>query len=324
MRKRFLSLAMIFVLPFAVAACGNYNIADENAPPQNVEEDPFAGAQEDGDLGFLSHGEASPARADDQSVLPYEYHGGEFVLDYQFSSEGKLDSIGFLLFLDGKPQAYKVNLHAPGSEWATAHESDFQSNDTGAEYEYLHCFRTSEKHEEKFSFVFTPDTGKKGDTLNMTVVSVTRPDFQPDMKETSSYGWYHQSFERVLKLHFNEDAPENDSINGESITAFRDVSISEEKVTSSFIENELVKAGWNGVTMDTLDNSVYWTLVYDGEVVYDNINLTGKDTLTVRYTLCGTPGARYGISFFLNHKPISFDGAVSCDVILSKGKVWII
>lgn len=224
MRKRFLSLAMIFVLPFAVAACGNYNIADENAPPQNVEEDPFAGAQEDGDLGFLSHGEASPARADDQSVLPYEYHGGEFVLDYQFVSEGKLDSIGFLLFLDGKPQAYKVN-------------------DTGAEYEYLHCFRTSEKHEEKFSFVFTPDTGKKGDTLNMTVVSVTRPDFQPDMKETSSYGWYHQSFERVLKLHFNEDAPKSDSIYGESITAFRDVSISEEKVTSSFIENELVKAG---------------------------------------------------------------------------------
>ncbi len=308
MRKRFLSLAMIFVLPFAVAACGNYNIADENAPPQNIEdieEDPFAGAQEDGDLGFLSHGEADPARADDQSVLPYEYNGGEFVLDYQFSSEGKLDSIGFLLFLDGKPQAYKVN-------------------DTGAEYEYLHCFRTSEKHEEKFSFVFTPDTGKKGDTLNMTVVSVTRPDFQPDMKETSSYGWYHQSFERVLKLHFNEDAPENDSINGESITAFRDVSISEEKVTSSFLENELVKAGWDGVTMDTLDNSVYWTMTHDGEVVYDNINLTGKDTLTVRYTLCGTPGARYGISFFLNHKPISFDEAVSCDVTLSKGNVWII
>ncbi len=161
MRKRFLSLAMILVLPFAVAACGNYtlsdsencptarkgmnsgapegyNIADENAPPQNVEEDPFAGAQEDGDLGFLSHGEVDPARADDQSVLPYEYHGGEFVLDYQFSSEGKLDSIGFLLFLDGKPQAYKVN-------------------DTGAEYEYLHCFRTLEKHEEKFSFVFTPN-----------------------------------------------------------------------------------------------------------------------------------------------------------------------
>ena len=305
MGKRLLSFAVPFVLSFTVTACGNYNIADENAPPQNLEEDPFAGAEEEGDLGFLSHGEANPARADDQSVLPYEYNGGEFVLDYQFSSEGKLDSIGFLLFLDGKPQAYKVN-------------------DTGAEYEYLHCFQISEKHEEKFSFVFTPDTGKKGDTLNMTVMSVTRPDFRPDMKETSSYGWYHQSFERVLKLHFNEDAPDSDSIYGESIAAFRDVRISEEKITSSFVENELVKAGWNGVTMDTLHKGVYWTIVYDGESVYDNIDLTGKDTLTLRYTLCGTAGARYGISFFLDHKPISFEEAVSYDVTLSKGNVWVI
>ncbi len=304
MGKRLL-FAVTFILSFTVTACGNYNIADENAPPQNVEEDPFAGAEEEGDLGFLSHGEANPARADDRSVLPYEYNGGEFVLDYQFSSEGKLDSIGFLLFLDGKPQAYKVN-------------------DTGAEYEYLHCFQLSEKHEEKFSFVFTPDTGKKGDTLNMTVMSVTRPDFRPDMKETSSYGWYHQSFERVLKLHFNEDAPDSDSACGESIAAFRDVRISEEKITSSFVENELVKGGWNGVTMDTLDSGVYWTIAYDGELVYDNINLTGKDTLTLRYTLCGTAGARYGISFFLDHKPISFEEAVSYDVTLSKGNMWVI
>lgn len=141
----------------------------------------------------------------------------------------------------------------------------------------------------------------------MTVMSVTRPDFQPDMKETSSYGWYHQSFERVLKLHFNEDAPDSGSNYGESKTVFRDVNISEEKVTFSFIENELVKAGWNGVTMDTLDSSVYSTISYDGELMYDNLSLTGKNTLTVRYTLCGTAGARYGISFFLNHKPISFD-----------------
>ena len=305
MRKRLLSFAMTFTLPFTVTACGNYNIADGNAPPQNLEEDPFAGAEEEGDLGFLSHGEANPARADDRSVLPYEYNGGEFVLDYQFSSEGKLDSIGFLLFLDGKPQAYKVN-------------------DTGAEYEYLHCFQLSEKHEEKFSFVFTPDTGKKGDTLNMTVMSVTRPDFRPDMKETSSYGWYHQSFERVLKLHFNEDAPDSDSTCGENVTAFRDVRISEEKITSSFVESELVKAGWNGVTMDTLGKGVYWTIVYDGESVYDNIDLTGKDILTLRYTLCGTAGARYGISFFLDHKPISFEEALSYDVTLSKGNVWVI
>ena len=76
--------------------------------------------------------------------------------------------------------------------------------------------------------------------------------------------------------------------------------------------------------MDTVDSGVYWTIAYDGELVYDNINLTGKDTLTLRYTLCGTAGARYGISFFLDHKPISFEEAVSYDVTLSKGNMWVI
>lgn len=305
MRKRLLSLAMIFVLPFTVTACGNYNIADENAPPQSAEEDPFAVEEEDGALEFLSHGEANPVRADDQSVLPYEYNGGEFVLDYQFLSEGKLDNIGFLLFLDGKPQAYKVN-------------------DTEAEYEYLHCFQTTEQHEERFSFVFTPSTGKKGDTLNMTVISITNPKFRPDMKETSSYGWYHKHLERALKLHFNEDTPSSGATYGACEDIFHKVRVTEEKITSSFMEQELVRNGWDGVTMDTLDNGIYSTISYDGELVYDNVNLTDKDTLTVRYTLCGTAGARYGITFFLDHKPISFDGAVSYDVTLRKGTVWVL
>lgn len=220
-------------------------------------------------------------------------------------AEGKLDNIGFLLFLDGKPQAYKVN-------------------DTGAEYEYLHCFQISGEHEENFSFLFTPDTGKKGDTLNITIISITNPDFQPDMKETSSYGWYHKSLERVLKLHFNEDAPDGNGIYGEREAVFRDVSVTEEKVTSSFIENELAKNGWSGVTMDTLDNGIYSTISYDGKLTYDNINISNKDTLTVHYTICGTTGMRYGVSFFLNNKPISSDAVVSYDAALSKGNVWII
>lgn len=306
MRKRLLSLVVICGLLFTVTACGNYNIVDGNMDsPQNTEENPFMQSEEDGFLGAISHGEANPTRADDYTVLPYEYNGGEFTLEYQFAVEGKLNNIGFLIFLDGKPQAYKIN-------------------DVSAEYEYLHCFQTSDEHEEKFSFIFTPDTGKNGDTLNITIISITNPAFQPNMKETSSYGWYHKSLERVLKLHFNKDAPDSNVIYGERENIFSDVSITEEKVTSSFIENELVKNGWNGVTMDTLNNGIYPTISYNGELVYDNINLTNKNTLTVRYTICGTAGMRYGVSFFLNHKPISSDEVISYDVTVSKGNVWVI
>ncbi len=33
---------------------------------------------------------------------------------------------------------------------------------------------------------------------------------------------------------------------------------------------------------------------------------------------------RYGISFFLNHKPISCDEVIAYDTTLSKGNVWVI
>lgn len=306
MRKRLLSLVIICGLLFSATACGNYDIADENLTnSQSTEENPFMQSEKDGALGGLHHGEINPTRADDQSILPYEYNGGEFILEYQFKTEGKLDNIGFLLFLDGKPQAYKVN-------------------NTSAEYEYLHSFQTSDKHEENFSFVFTPNTGKKGDTLNITIISITNPNFQPNMKETSSYGWYHRPLERVLELHFNEDAPDSDDIYREMHDIFSNVSVAEEKVTSSFVEDELVKNGWNGVTMDTLNDGIYTTISYNGELVYDNINLTDKNTLTVRYTLCGMAGMRYGISFFLNHKPISLDDVLSYDATLTKGNMWVI
>lgn len=306
MRKRLTTFAMIFGLIFTLAACGNYDITDsELNTSQTAEENPFSQAEGDGALGAIRHVETNPNRAENQSVLPYEYNGGEFTLEYQFATEGKLDNIGFLLFLDGKPQVYKIN-------------------DTDAEYEYFHCFQTEDKHEENFSFIFTPNTGKKGDTLNITIISLTNPDFQPDMKETTSYGWYHKPLERVLQLHFNEDAPDYGGTYVQNYNIFSDVGVTEQKVTSDYIENELIRNGWNGVTMDTLDNGVYSTISYDGELIYDNLCVSNKDTVTVRYTICGTAGMECGVSFFLNHTPIAMDDMLSCNITLTKGNVVVI
>ena len=49
-------------------------------------------------------------------------------------------------------------------------------------------------------------TGSAGDTLALTVVSITNPDFQPDMESTSSYGWYHKTLDSCVELQFNVDA----------------------------------------------------------------------------------------------------------------------
>ena len=55
-----------------------------------------------------------------------------------------------------------------------------------------------------FPYLFEPATGSVGDTLTLTVVSITNPDFQPDMESTSGYVWYHKCLEYRTQLQFNE------------------------------------------------------------------------------------------------------------------------
>ncbi len=123
MRKRLIAVPLMCGALLSLAACGNYAIPDSTPPPsQAVAANPFEAAEEDaGFLAMLTHEAASADFSESGERLPFSYDGGEFRLDYRFSLTGKMDTVGFLLFLDGQPQPYKVN-------------------DTTAEYEYCHSF----------------------------------------------------------------------------------------------------------------------------------------------------------------------------------------
>ena len=241
MRKRLIAVPLICGALLSLAACGNYAIPDSTPPPsQAVAANPFEAAEEDaGFLAMLTHEAASADFSESGERLPFPYDGGEFRLDYRFSLTGKMDTVGFLLFLDGQPQPYKVN-------------------DTTAEYEYCHSFPAEE--DQSFSFLFEPVTGSAGDTLALTVVSITNPDFQPDMESTSSYGWYHKTLESCVELQFNADAPAAHSDLPPVREIFVQSDVWEEKVTAQYVESELPKHGWGGVSMDTLDDGIYYTI----------------------------------------------------------------
>jgi hypothetical protein len=292
--------SLLCCLLVSLAACGNYAIPDDlSQPSQTTQPNPFEEAEDEaGFLGMLTHQAASPAFSESNERLPFVYDGGEFQLAYQYSVTGKLDTIGFLLFLDGKPQPYKVD-------------------DTTAEYEYCHSFVAAE--EQSFSFIFEPVTGNAGDTLTLTVVSITNPDFQPDMKATSSYGWYHKTLDSSVELEFNTDPPAVHSGDWPVQEIFAQSEVREEKVTAQYVETELPKHGWGDVTMDTLDSGLYYTFSYDGDIVYDNLCIS--DPVTLRYTMCGTAGKRYSIAFFLDNQPVKIDESTSCSVTMSKGGV---
>ena len=300
MRKRLIAVPLLCGALFSLAACGNYAIPDSTPPPsQAVAANPFEEAEEDaGFLAMLTHGAASPDFSESGERLPFSYDGGEFRLEYQFSLSGKMDTVGFLLFLDGQPQPYKVN-------------------DTTAEYEYCHSFPAGE--DQSFSFLFEPVTGSTGDTLALTVVSITNPDFQPDMESTSSYGWYHKTLDSRVELQFNTDAPAARSDATSVREIFSQSEVREEKVTARYVENELPKYGWGGVSMDTLDSGIYYTFSCGGGITYDNLRVSAP--VPLRFTMCGTAGTSYSIAFFLDHQPVKLDESTSCSIILSKGGV---
>lgn len=300
MRKRLIAVPLMCGVLLSLAACGNYAIPDSSPlPSQAVAANPFEAAEEDaGFLAMLTHGAASADFSESGERLPFSYDGGEFRLEYQFSLTGKMDTVGFLLFLDGQPQPYKVN-------------------EPTAEYEYCHSFPA--KEDQNFSFLFEPVTGSAGDTLALTVVSITNPDFQPDMESTSSYGWYHKTLDSCVELKFNVDAPAVHSDLPPVREIFSKSEVREEKVTAQYVENELPKYGWGGVSMDTLDSGIYYTFSCDGGIIYDNLRVSAP--VPLRFTMCGAAGTSYSIAFFLDHQPVKLDENTCRSITLSKGGV---
>lgn len=123
-------------------------------------------------------------------------------------------------------------------------------------------------------------------------------------------------------MRFNADPPSSAATAPNPVEALSSCSVHEEKVTARYLENDLAQAGWPDITMDTLDDGIYYTLTLDGDTVFDNLPLT--EPVAVRFTLCGTPGARYHISFFLDHQPMAVNGEASSAVELSKGGVAVV
>lgn len=300
MRKRLIAVSLMCGALLSLNACGNYSIPDSMPPPsQAVAANPFDEVEEDaGFLGMLSHGAASPDFSKSGERLPFPYDGGEVRLEYRFSLTGKMDAVGFLLFLDGQPQPYKVD-------------------DATAEYAYCHSFPAGE--DQSVSFLFEPVTGSTGDTLTLTVVSITNPDFQPDMESTTSYGWYHKTLDSRIELQFHADAPAVHSKFPPAREIFMRSDMWEEKVTAQYVETEFPKHGWGGVSLDTLDSGIYYTFSLDGGITYDNLRVSAP--VTLRFTMCGTAGTSYSIVFFLDHQPVKLGESTCYSVALSKGGV---
>lgn len=303
--KRITAIVLFMLLLTLSTACSNKNRLPDQPVISDTQgvENPFESDDSDTTvMGAISHGPASPKVDENEKLLPWVYNGQNVQLNYYVNASGQAKNVGFLLFIDGVPQPYKVN-----------------SND--APYEYMHTFALKEDNTDlPFSFFFLPVAGKKGNLANITVASIYNPGFQPDMKETTSYGGYHALLPAFYPLSMEADPVLPGSLpNMVSETA----NLTKEPVTNSLLET-LSNGGLRDIDTDTFNSEVFDLIYIDDDIRTDNYQVNSDGKLHVTYKLCGHSGLKYRTTFYINHQPVSNSNGVSLDTVIEKGSVTII
>lgn len=249
-------------------------------------------------MGALSHGFFNPKINDNGEMIPLIYSGEELKIDYTVNASGKAKNIGFLIFIDGLPQPYKVN----GEE----------------SYEYLHVLELAEDNKDiPLSFMFTPITGKKGDTLSISITSVYNPAFIPDMKETSNYGGYHSTLEVVSSLAFHQDSNTTVFSEMEKSQNLNNVSLYNKPLNKEELEHELIDS-------TRLDQSVFSHIYIENKENTENIQINDDGSLQVQFKIFGHPKVRYRNTFYINHKPVSSKEGSTFETELTEGNMSIV
>lgn len=164
MKKIFAIIASLVLLLMVSTGCNNRTQQAKNPPIESPAGNPFQSADNAmGILGSISHGPFEQDFDEIKNRNPFIFDGDEVALKYFINASGMAKNVGFLVFVNGVSQPYKID-------------------DTNAPYEYVHIFNLKEDNADlPFMFIFSPVTGKKGDILDMNVVSIYNPAFMPDM-----------------------------------------------------------------------------------------------------------------------------------------------
>jgi len=290
-------LIVLSVIILLNTACSKQS-DDYSKEIQDIKENPFKVESYETVMGTLNHGFFNPKINDNGEMMPLIYSGGELKIDYIVNASGKAKNIGFLIFIDGLPQPYKIN----------EEES----------YKFLHKLDLKEDNENiPIYFKFAPITGKKGDTLNISITSVYNPAFIPDMKETSNYGSYHSTLEVVSSLAFREDPNTTVFLDIEKSQCLNNVSLYNEPLTNEILDKELID-------LTRLDNSVFTHVYIEDKENTENIQINDDGSLRVKFKIFGHPKVRYRNTFYINHKPISSKEGSTFETELKEGNMSIV
>lgn len=291
MRKNIIFMVLISTIILALIVLVSCDKEKNIVIDSTSNENPFDENKNTKILGKQSHGFVKPLNEDDY----FTYSGQEMEIEYYVELEGVSNNIGFLLYVNGEPQPYKIK------------------NRT-TEYAYLHAFNVNNGR-ESFTFQFDVISGHESEILDLAIVSIYNPEFKPDMKETTSYSMYHSALPTVvdrLKMAINPTQKNRQlCAYGKGVKSLKNETFT---ISEAFWNTE-VKKNYN-ITMEALDDQSIAFIRFNGVEQFGAIKMSDSESLTIEYYMAGVPEAEYVTTFYLDHKPIESVGHK-----LEKGKV---
>lgn len=158
------------------------------AAPQEAPPSVTSPAAPTGDYGRASQGFVRTPLTD-ESGADLLYTGGEIRIPYRLDASGPAyaDGAGLLLFLNGVPQPFRT-----GERDTTEYPQVFQGDENG-------------RILVQTELIFTPVTGRKGDTLELYAMGIVAPNCRPSDRASFAYGFGSQS--TGISLRFESDPP---------------------------------------------------------------------------------------------------------------------
>lgn len=267
---------------------------------------------------YYSHKFREDPQPDETGRNCFVYQGEEVTIPFQVEGCGLLveHGVGYLLFVDGKPQPYRTSA-------------------TG-EYSYLHCFKKEDctsiysmKDPEtgentgyyrlEVDFIFKPVAGKKGDYLECKIVRMYYPDYSQEKLGDYRIRPYTlasriSQFSCLLKI--TEDVPNtqhvmvSDRLYDWELTV-ADVSTEE---IEGWTDDDMLKKVRTKCYVNGLDvskhNGMFW-------------NVTKDDVIEVRFEVYGSPLLEFSLVYFVNNQPVSVSDEDFVTFYLNNGQKTI-
>ena len=248
------------------------------------------------DLGGLGIGAADEPLKDEYGTYRI-YNGGEMCTPIEIESTGALREAGtgILLFADGQPQPYRL-----------------EDEDS---YSYFHCFYPK-RAKEIYNLYFTPITGSAGDTLEVYILSLQKPEYLPSDGNPGMMIYTNGSIGAGWRLKFEATPPEADFPE-------KQVRLSDAEITATDTSyGDTV--GWSEEDLrERLDSRSYVNgAPHNGQNrVY---NITADTPVDLRYELWGTPYIESSVIFYVDNEPVfTFDG-LPFDMTVANGEKKIL